>query len=67
MCSLVEGNLYSIFSDMALQRAQGIPPSRAKVENYMTILSRQDQFAKLRKDLKLLIDNLKLTNVIPLK
>lgn len=64
MYFLVEGNLHSTSSDAIAQKTQGIPPGRAKVENYMTILSKQDQFAKLRKDLKLLIDNLKLTNVI---
>jgi len=32
--------------------------------NYITILTKQDKYAKLRRDLKLLIENLKLTNVL---
>lgn len=37
---------------------------RSKAGEYMAILSKKDQNAKLRNDLKLLIENIKLTNVI---
>jgi hypothetical protein len=36
---------------------------RAKTPNYITTLTKQDKYAKLRSDWKLLIDNIKLTNV----